>query len=361
MMIIKNYNKYILKNFLFCFAKVTFVFGTVVIVMNLLEEINFFKDDNEGILLMPIFLTLLNMPSILFELFPFIFLISTLFFFIESIDNDEINVFKLYGITNLKIIQILATLSFVIGLVIILFFYNISANLKFFYFDLKNQYSKDDKYLAVVTGNGLWIRDDLGEIINYINAEKLDNNKLNNVTISQFNKEFELQKVIISKSVDIRTKNWVIDRPIINLDNNTSTVEKLEFYSNFDKKRILSIFENLSSLDMFKLETLREDYEMLGYNTDIINGHKHRLFSYPLYLAIMVCIGAILMLNIGYNKSKIGNITIGIAVSVVIYYVNYFFNVIIETQEVPYLTSVWGPQIILSMIIITNLIRINEK
>ena len=44
-----------------------------------------------------------------------------------------------------------------------------------------------------------------------------------------------------------------------------------------------------------------------------------------------------------------------------IYYVNYFFNVIIETQDVPYLTSIWGPQIILSLIIITNLIRINEK
>ena len=81
--------------------------------MNLLEEINFFKDDSDKIILTPIFLTLLNMPSILFELFPFIFLISTLFFFIESIDNDEINVFKLYGITNLKIIQILASLSFI--------------------------------------------------------------------------------------------------------------------------------------------------------------------------------------------------------------------------------------------------------
>ena len=104
------------------FCQSNFVFGTVVIVMDLLEEINFFRDDNETILLMPIFLTLLNMPSILFELFPFIFLISTLFFFIESIDNDEINVFKLYGITNLKIIQILASLSFIIGLVIILFF-----------------------------------------------------------------------------------------------------------------------------------------------------------------------------------------------------------------------------------------------
>ena len=358
---IKHYNKYILKNFIICFIKVTIVFSTVVIVMNLLEEINFFKNDNSENFLLPFFLTLLNMPSILFELFPFIFLISTLFFFIESIDNDELNVFKLYGVTNFKIIQILATLSFILGIIIILFFYNISANLKFFYLDVKNQYTKDDKYLAVVTGNGLWIRDDLGEIINYINAEKLDNNKLLNVTISQFNEEFELQKVIISKSVNIQSNNWIIEKPIINLNNNTSTADQLEFFSNFDEKRIMSIFENLSSLDMFKIETLKQDYEMLGYNTDIINGHKHRLYSYPLYLAIMVCIGAILMLNIGHNKSKIGNITIGIAVSVLIYYVNYFFNVIIETQDVPYLTSIWGPQIILSMIIITNLIRINEK
>ena len=109
------------------------------------------------------------------------------------------------------------------------------------------------------------------------------------------------------------------------------------------------------------IRSIEKDYEMLGYNTDIINGHKHRLYSYPLYLAIMVCIGSILMLNIKHNKSKIANITIGIAVSVIIYYVNYFFNVIIETQDVPYLTSIWGPQIILSMIIITNLIKINEK
>ena len=57
-------------------------------------------------ILLPIFLTLLNMPSILFELFPFFS--NKHSFFIESIDNDELNVFKLYGVTNFKIIQILA-------------------------------------------------------------------------------------------------------------------------------------------------------------------------------------------------------------------------------------------------------------
>ena len=109
-----NYKKYIFKKFSICLAKVTFVFCAVILIMNLFEEINFFKD-NEEFILMPIYLTLLNIPSILFEIFPFIFLIGTLFFFIETIDRDEINIFKVYGITNLKIIQILALLTFFIG------------------------------------------------------------------------------------------------------------------------------------------------------------------------------------------------------------------------------------------------------
>ena len=328
--------------------------------MNLFEEISFFRNSEEFILL-PIYLTLLNMPSVLFEIFPFIFLIGTLFFFIEIIDKDEINILKLYGVTNLKIIQLLGLLTFAIGFFILIFFYNISSNLKFFYFDIKNQYTKDDKYLAVVTSNGLWIRDEVEDFVNYINADKLDNDKLYGVTISQFDKNFQIKRVIISKEVEISTNNWILNNPIVNSQNNSKSYDQIEFFSNFDEKRMLSIFDNLSSLDLLKLEELKKDYEMLGYNTEMINGYKHKLYTYPLYLAIMVCIGSILMLNIKHNKSKVVNITLGITISVIIYYINYFFNVIIETKDVPYLISIWGPQIILSLIIMTNLIRINEK
>ena len=75
----------------------------------------------------------------------------------------------------------------------------------------------------------------------------------------------------------------------------------------------------------------------------------------------MVIIGGIIMLNIRHNKSKIFHIIIGILVSVVIYYINFFFNVVIETQNVPYLFSIWMPQLILAMIVAINLIRLNEK
>ena len=123
----------------------------------------------------------------------------------------------------------------------------------------------------------------------------------------------------------------------------------------------MSIFENLSSLSLIELERLKNDYISLGYDTDVLDGYKHRLYSFPLYLTIMTCLAAVLMLNIKYNKSKIFHITLGILISVIIYYINHFFNVVIETQNVPYFISIWGPQLILVMILIINLIRINEK
>ena len=55
-------------------------------------------------------------------------------------------------------------------------------------------------------------------------------------------------------------------------------------------QKLLNIFDNFSSLDFFKLNELEKDYELLGYNTDILLTYKHQLYSYPLYLNLMVYI-----------------------------------------------------------------------
>lgn len=357
---ITNYKKYIYKTYFYNLLKVSLVFISLSIIMNLFEEIDFLKESENPILL-PLILTILNTPSVIFEIFPFIFLISGIFFFIEIIDKNELVIFKLYGLTNTKIIRIISVATFSLGLLIVILFYNFSASLKFLYLDIKNEYTKDDKYLAVVTSNGLWIKDEINNTTNFISADKIENDNLLRVFISKFDENFNLQKVIISNKANIKNKIWILDNPTISSDNKTQKLDKIEFKSNFDHERILSIFENFSSLNILKLEELKKDYESLGYNTDVINGYKQRLYSYPIYLTLMICIASLLMLNIGYNKSKVFHIALGILVSVIIYYINYFFKAIIETQDVPYIISIWGPQLILFMIVIMNLIRINEK
>ena len=147
------YQKLIILSFLKIFLITSSIFLAIIFIMNIFEEITFFRDLNIGIY-KPILLTALNTPSSLYEIFPFIILISTQFLFLKLIENNELYIIKSYGINNLKILGIISTVAFFIGIFLILVFYNISSKLKFLYFDIKNEYTKDNKYLAVITENG---------------------------------------------------------------------------------------------------------------------------------------------------------------------------------------------------------------
>ena len=151
---LKIYHKYILKNYLVTFIQVLFIFLSLICILNIFEEINFFKDEDVSFLF-PLMLTILNGPSVIYDIFPFIFLISVQMFFIKIIDSDELIAFKKFGLSNLKILSIIFATVLFLSILISMFFYNFSAQLKFSYLDIKNKFTKDDKYLAVITENGL--------------------------------------------------------------------------------------------------------------------------------------------------------------------------------------------------------------
>ena len=187
---IKVYQKYLILSFLKILLIVFSIFFSLVIILNVFEEVSYLRDTDTN-LLFPLFLTFLTSPSIVYETFPFIFFISTQFLFIKLLDKEELDIFKKVSLSNFKIISILSSFAFIISIFILIIFYNLSSNLKFVYLDLKNKYSKDNKYLAVVTENGLWIKDEINNYVNIINAEKISEGILYDVTINQFTKEYE--------------------------------------------------------------------------------------------------------------------------------------------------------------------------
>ena len=87
-------------------------------------------------------------------------------------------ILKNFGIDNFKILGIIAVVSFVISLILIIFFYNFSAKLKHIYLEIKNNFASDNKYLAVITENGIWIKDEINRNINIINADSIEGNVL---------------------------------------------------------------------------------------------------------------------------------------------------------------------------------------
>src|SRR6056300_641885 len=121
----KIYIKYIIINFLKLLLIISSIFFLLVLLLNLFEELNFFKDTNEG-LYYPLLLNILNAPSILINIFPFIFLISAQFLLINLIDKNELIILKNFGIDNLKLLSIISLISFIASLMIIIFFNNFS-------------------------------------------------------------------------------------------------------------------------------------------------------------------------------------------------------------------------------------------
>ena len=131
--------------------------------------------------------------------------------------------------------------------------------------------------------------------------------------------------------------------------------------SNFDLKKINSLFSDLSSLTMIDLYKLRKSYKTLNYSIVDIDSHLYRIISYPIYLTLITIISAIIMFNIGYQKNSFFKIILGILLSVVIYYVNYFFNILGANEKIPLIISTFMPLIILSIINFISIIKINEK
>ena len=213
-MVLKIYQRYIIKEFILIVCKITFIFLVLGLIMGLLEEINFFLDFDVKYFF-PIYLVLLNVPSLIYEIFPFIFLLSSQFLFLKLLENGELNTFKSNGLDNLKILKLITSLSLVIGFLIVIIFYNLSAIMKFEYLDIKKNFTKDNKYLATITENGLWIKDEINDQINFINARRFTMNTLNDVDIIQLNKDFEFQNNIKAENVDIRENNWNLYSVII--------------------------------------------------------------------------------------------------------------------------------------------------
>ena len=356
----KIYKRHIINNFVKLLLVVSTIFFLLILFLNLFEELNFFKDTNES-LYYPLLLNILNSPSVLINIFPFIFLISAQFLLINLIERNELIILKSFGIDNFRLIIIISLVSFVASLFIIIFFYNFSAKLKHFYLDIKNDFASDNKYLAVITENGIWIKDEIENKKIIINANLIEGDILKDVVITQFDNNFSPQKYIYGEIVNIKNNDWLVKKAII-INNNVRTIEDdFLFKSNFNSEKINTLFSNLTSLTIWELYNLKEEYISVGYSIKEINLHLQKIYSFPFYLTILTIFASVLMLNAPLDKPKFFYLLMGIFASVLIFYINHFSSLLGENNKLPVTLSVWLPHVIVSILTGIGMVRVNEK
>ena len=191
---------------------------------------------------------------------------------------------------------------------------------------------------------------------------KISNNLLINVSIHEFDNNFQLVNLITSKKINISSYEWILTKPLFFKENKTTQLEEEYLIkTHFDIKKINSLFDNLSSLSFSQLLELRYDYKSLGNSTREVDIHLQKLYSLPLFISIMTIFSSIIMFNNKRNTSIIFHLLLGILLSVIIYYLSYLSYLMGENGKIPIILSTYLPIVILILITLIGTVRLNEK
>ena len=362
---IRNFvvNKYLAKEFFKIVINTSLIFFCLGFVLNLFEEINFFKDLEIG-LNVPIILSALFVPSLLYNMFPFVILISGIWFFLRIKKTDEIIALKVSGISNFSIIIIPSIVAIILGILIITAFNPITSVLVKKYEIIKGSYEKDQEYLAAITVNGIWIKEKSLNKNNIIRSSNLNNENLIRVTIYEFDKENNFVKRIEAKSANISSFNWILkDATIIDADGNylSSNISRLDYISMYDIQKIKSLYSNLDTISFWNLKNEIQLLEARGYSTREMEAKFQRSFAFPFFLLSMVLLSGVFTLGMTFKENNWSYVFIAIITSVLIFYFNDFSAALGKTEKLPILISVWMPIVIIFIFSGAGVIHANQK
>ena len=356
-------NSYLAKTFLIIVANLSLGFFCLGFIINLFEEINFFKDYNVEIQI-PIFLTFLFVPSLIYNLFPFVIFLSGIWFFQKLKKTDEIISLRVTGISNFSLMTMPGILSMIIGIFFITAVNPITSVMVKKYEKIKGAYEIDQEYLAAITVNGIWIMEKSLENKYIIRSTKLDNEELIDVSIYQFDKDNNFQKRIEAKSANISSTDWVINNfQIIDKDGNniSENLDKFIHKSIYDIDKIKTLYSNLDTVSFWKLKDEIKILEDRGYSTKEMRGKLQRSFTFPFFLLSMLLLSGVFTLGMQFKETRWTYLFISISVSVLIFYFMEFSTALGNTDKLPIEASVWIPITIIFIFSSVGLINANQK
>ena len=354
---------YIIKNFLKSFFIIMSVFFCFGIILNLFEEIEFFKNLDVNFFT-PLILTSMIVPGIIIQSLPFIIFISSMWFMLKR-NNKDLLILKVYGYSNLKIFFILATTSFILGWLVLVLVSPITSSLTKFYEKTKSNYSKETNHLISFNKNGIWIKESLNNSQRIISAHKLNNYDLINVTIFHLDSEYQLIEKISSERVNIKDFDWEIDQArVFKFEDNifkSKEITNLKIKSVYNYDKITNLFKNFETISFLDL-TLR--YNKLisnGYNSLFLKQTLNTHLSLPFLLFLMTGIAAILTMHTLKDSNNLTYIILGLIVVVVVFYFKDLSLALGKTARISMTLSIWAPVIILSFFSFIGILQINEK
>jgi lipopolysaccharide export system permease protein len=363
---LKSINRYIINEYIKSLFVVIAMMLAIILLINLLDEFNFFKSKKDVKFIIFIIFTVLKIPNVLINLFPFIVLFAGIVFYLKIYNHNEVISLRVMGYSNIQIILIPALTSFVIGYVIVFLIVPFSSSMLRYYEELRYEYN-ETKNLVFINETGIWILDKNEKEKNIIRIEKInkDFSTVNQVTIYNYDNSNNFIKRVDAEEGIIKDKNWQLNKVHIISANKKNNKENYfnnySYASNININELKNVYKNTettSLLDINKEMTILDDK---GYSTVDLRIRYQKLISFPIYLLAMSILSGLMIINLGKTSNYIKYGSYGVIISIIIYFLNDLSITIAKSGIISVDFSVWIPIFLIILINLVGITQVNAK
>ena len=363
---LKSINQYIIKEYIKSLLVVIAVMLSIIILINLLDEFNFFKSKKDLQFIFFIIFTILKIPNVLISLFPFIILFGGIVFYLKIYNHNEVISLRVMGYSNIQIILIPALTSFVIGYLIIFLIVPFSSSMVKYYEELRSQYN-ETKNLVFVNETGIWVIDKNEKEKNIIRIEKINKefSNINQLTIYNYDLSNNFIKRIDASEAIIKDKNWQLNKVHIIAANKKNNKENYltnyNYISNININELKNVYKNTDTVSLLDINKEMLILEDKGYSTLDLRIRYQKLISLPIYLLAMSILSGLMIINLGKTSNYLKYGTFGVLISIIIYFLNDLSITIAKSGIISVDFSVWIPIFLIILINLVGITQVNAK
>jgi lipopolysaccharide export system permease protein len=363
---LKSINRYIINEYIKSLFVVIAVMLSIILLINLLDEFNFFKSKKDLKFIFFLIFTVLKIPNVLINLFPFIVLFAGIVFYLKIYNHNEVISLRVMGYSNIQIILIPALTSFVIGYVIVFLIVPFSSSMLKYYEDLRSEYN-ETKNLVFVNETGIWILDKNEKEKNIIRIEKInkDFSVVSQITIYNYDASNNFIRRIDATEGTIKDKNWLLNKVniiSINKKNNKDNyLNNYNYTSNVNISELKNVYKNTETTSLLDINKEMLILEDKGYSTIDLRIRYQKLISFPIYLLAMSILSGLMIINLGKTSNYLKYGSYGVIISIIIYFLNDLSITIAKSGIISVDFSVWIPIFLIILINLVGITQVNAK
>ena len=344
---------YFARRFVMSFALISTVFLSLLMLLDLIEQVRSFQALNVGFGDL-IGLVLLNLPAATKQILPLMLILATILLFVNLARTSELVVTRAVGRSGIRVLMGPVLVTLVIGLLSVAMLNPLVAATTSRYNEVSDSFRSGSADAASLSGEGLWLRqgDQHGQSVIHAEGYDVPNRILYGVFLLNYSPDLLPLSQIRAESAQLVDQTWHLRNAKLwplergqTPELNAVFYDTLELPSTLTAERIEEGLGRASGVSFWDLPQTIRDLETAGFSTRALQVEFQAELASPVFLIAMVLVGAAFTMRHVRSGGTGLAVLIAVLLGFGLYFVRNFALVLGDNGHLPIQLAAWAPPI----------------